>query len=73
MVFCIQQAKTPEELCEELVPRRSILGATKISPLVGAAFSSNWVLFWRVYDTYRQLTGRPWSHELVSREAAQGH
>lgn len=36
-----------------------------ISPLVGAAFSSNWILFREVYDSYEKLTGQRWSRKHV--------
>lgn len=41
---------------------------TKILPLVGAAFSSNWVLFWKVYDEYSKLTGEPWGRDKVTQQ-----
>lgn len=43
-------------------------GGTKrvnISPLVGAAFSSNWILFREVYDSYEEWTGHHWSRKHV--------
>ena len=62
---CTQQAKGTQ-LREELSgPRPSIRGETKISPLVGAAFSSNWVLFRQVYDSYEELTGAYWWRSMV--------
>lgn len=36
-----------------------------ISPLAGAAFSSNWVLFREVYDCYEKLAGCCWLRETV--------
>lgn len=39
--------------------------AVNISPLVGAAFSSNWMLFREVYDAYEKWTGGRWSRENV--------
>lgn len=62
--LCIQQADEGQ-LCKQILPRPSI-GATKISPLVGAAFSSNRVLFWRVYGAYEKLTEKTWLHDKVS-------
>lgn len=47
-----------------LSPRAS-LKAVRISPLVGAILSSNWVLFRKVYDTYEQWTEERWSREQV--------
>lgn len=36
-----------------------------ISPLAGAVFSSNWVLFREVYDRYEKLAGCCWQRETV--------
>lgn len=67
---CTQQAKG-NQLREELSSQRpSICGATKISPLVGAAFSSNWVLFRQVYDSFEELTGGYWLRDMVRRVRA---
>ncbi|CAB1102482.1 unnamed protein product [Ectocarpus sp. CCAP 1310/34] len=35
------------------------------SPLVGATFSSNWILFQKVYDTYEAWTGHRWWRQNV--------
>lgn len=71
MTYCKQQANTEKELREELAPRPSIRGETKIAPLLGAAFSSNWVLFWRVYEAYYHLTGELWWREEVNPTVVQ--
>ncbi|CAM9818817.1 unnamed protein product, partial [Ectocarpus sp. 12 AP-2014] len=51
-------------------PPLDLTAKTQISPLVGAAFSSNWVLFWRVYDTYTTLAKKPWLRTNVWPERA---
>lgn len=61
------------ELRIQLVPKPPLGKAkTKISPLVGAAFSSNWVLFWKVYDTYTTLDKKPWLRTNVSQPNRRG-
>eukprot|EP00903_Cladosiphon_okamuranus_P014655 g13588.t2 len=50
----------PEKLRKEFLPGSSIQGVTKVSPLMGAAFSSNCELFCRVYDAYKKLPGQDW-------------
>ncbi|CAM9267068.1 unnamed protein product [Ectocarpus sp. 4 AP-2014] len=43
-----------------------------ISPLAGAVFSSNWVLFQEVYDNYEKLAGCSWQRETVLKQIPQG-
>ncbi|CBN74319.1 Transient Receptor Potential Channel. Partial sequence [Ectocarpus siliculosus] len=43
-----------------------------ISPLAGAVFSSNWVLFREVYDRYEKLAGCCWQRETVLKQIPQG-
>ncbi|CAM9252147.1 unnamed protein product, partial [Ectocarpus sp. 8 AP-2014] len=69
LVYSYLQTHAPDEkkLRIQLVPQPpplDLTAKTQISPLVGAAFSSNWILFWRVYDTYTTLAKhpvRPWT------------
>lgn len=64
---CTQQAQELQ-LREELSgPRPSLVEGPNISPLVGAAFSSNWVLFRQVYDSYEKLTRGYWWRSMVRR------
>jgi len=37
-----------------------------IPPLVGAALSSNWVLFWRVHEVFEEANEGPWARDKVS-------
>lgn len=64
-----QQTDDNEPIQRQLSPRFAMpqrgKGKVKISPLVGAAFSSNWILFRKVYDTYEEWTGRHWFRENV--------
>ncbi|CAM9233322.1 unnamed protein product, partial [Ectocarpus sp. 12 AP-2014] len=43
-----------------------------ISPLAGAVFSSNWVLFREVYDRYEKLAGCCWLRETVLSQIPPG-
>lgn len=50
--------------------RRTIKANNMISPLVGAAFSSNWKLFWKVYDKFKLKHG-DWWYTSVSSSVSQ--
>lgn len=52
----------------ELSPRglgAMVKEAHKVSPLAGAAFSSNWVLFRKVYNLVEDLSMAQWSRTKV--------
>lgn len=60
----------PQLVNDLLSPRGSVTHEAgkkrvNISPLVGAAFSSNWILFREVYDSYEKLAGKRWSRKHV--------
>lgn len=59
------QHATGDQLRDEFVTRPNLPMEIKISPLVGAIFSSNWVLFQAVYDKYEEMEGA-WTHSGVS-------
>eukprot|EP00903_Cladosiphon_okamuranus_P014653 g13587.t1 len=65
----LKKVSTEKQLREELSGQRpDPRGTPKISPLVGAAFSSNWVLFRQVYDSFETLSGNYWWRCMVMRQ-----
>ncbi|CBN74318.1 Ankyrin Repeat Transient Receptor Potential Channel [Ectocarpus siliculosus] len=77
-VFSLLQQQTDDRLLvqRQLSPRFAMphrgKGKVKISPLVGAAFSSNWILFRKVYDTYEEWTGHRWWRQQVLAQIPSG-
>lgn len=71
----LQQAKGREKekkmVSDLLSPRDAYFDREEtpkkpISPLVGAAFSSNWKLFRAIYEAYEEWTGQFWYRNKVS-------
>eukprot|EP00903_Cladosiphon_okamuranus_P014652 g13586.t1 len=60
--------EAPRKVYDLLSPPAS----AHISPLVGAAFSSNWILFREVYDSYEKMTNKRWSRNHVLAQIPKG-
>lgn len=61
-----EQQAVGKEMTNLLKWRRGLETKERISPLMGAAFCSNWVIFWTVYDAYKNEAGGDWWYESVS-------
>eukprot|EP00752_Nemacystus_decipiens_P011859 g10519.t1 len=61
----LQMQADGSEMTDLLKGRPGIHPKKRITPLMGAALSGNWVIFWKVYHEYKRLAEDDWWYESV--------